>query len=158
MSANERYAKPRLLGVEVSSNYTAIVSTHSRLLASPADLSWSGPVLRELLGNLYAAGKNAACFQGMAACWHHCAGTIGIRACSPWAKLSLGAKTREPIPTFPGVLKKISQVPCWHGISGGCLGKAEQETKIWDLGGLNFHRLPGVKKDLKGRLREAQMT
>lgn len=50
-------------------------------------------------------------------------------------------------PTFPRVLKKISQVPVGEGggISEASLGMAAQEIKTWNLAELSFPRLPGVE-------------
>lgn len=85
MLANEKYAQPWLWGTGVSSHNTAVISTHSSPMACPPDLSWSGPVTRELLGNLYTAGKNVPCFHRTAVCWPHCLGMVRMQEHSLWA-------------------------------------------------------------------------
>lgn len=83
MLANEKYAQPWLWGTGGLSNGMAIASPHSSVMACPTDLSWSRPVVRELLGSLYAAGKNVPCFHRAAVCWYCCLGWSECRGIFP---------------------------------------------------------------------------
>lgn len=64
MLVNEKCVKLWFGETEVSSSYISIVSPHLSPMACPPDLNWSRWALRESLGNLCAAGKNAPCFHG----------------------------------------------------------------------------------------------
>lgn len=158
MLVNEKYAKLRLWGAEVSSNYTASVSPHLSLMPCPTALGWSGPALRELLGNLCTAGKNAPCFQGTAVCWLHCTGTVRIQECSPQA---VDGRPWELRPgslylTFPAMLKQFLQVPGRGGTAlVGLPGESRTRNVNLEFVRVELLRLPGVKWDLEGRLREA---
>lgn len=134
MLVNEKCVKLWFWETEVSSSYIPIVSPHLSPMACPPDLNWSRWALRESLGNLCAAGKNAPCFQGTKSA-DFCLGPVRTQECSPQARDGGLWELRpgSPYPAFSVMLMQILQVLRGQGVTVVMMFQGRQ-NKRWKFG------------------------